>query len=407
MGCARCIRASPMVMLQCSNKAVRQRFYPFKGALVGRRTTEKHMRLSKTIATLSRARAALQAPIVHGPADDRLTGLDGFGDNPGHLRARIYLPAKRKAAAPLVVVLPGCTQTAAGYDQGAGWSRLADRHGFLLLLPEQQRANNPNLCFNWFEPGDTARGRGEAASIAAMVEQMRARYGADPARTFVTGLSAGGAMASVMLAAYPELFAAGAIIAGLPYGCASNVAEAFGCMGGRDGVDPVRLGDRVRLASPHQGSWPRVSVWQGGADHTVAPVNADAIVAQWRNVHGLPAKPSRSDRVEAYPRKIWAAADGTPLIEQVTVTGMGHGTPLAPGLGDGRSGEAGAHMLDAAISSTDRIAAFFGIAPEAPSVGARARPRKAAPRRRVAKPAPVTGVQQVIEDALKAAGLMR
>ena len=95
-------------------------------------------------------------------------------------------------------------------------------------------------------------------------------------------------MASVMLATYPELFAGGAIIAGIAYGCASSVGEAFGCMGGRGQSDAAALGDRVRAASRNAGPWPRISVWQGSADHTVAPTNADALVAQWLDVHGLP-----------------------------------------------------------------------------------------------------------------------
>jgi poly(hydroxyalkanoate) depolymerase family esterase len=97
--------------------------------------------------------------------------------------------------------------------------------GFALLLPEQQRTNNPNGCFNWFQTGDIERGHGEALSIRQMVSKMVSDHGIDPARVFVTGLSAGGAMTSVMLATYPEVFAGGAIIAGLPYGAANNVQQ--------------------------------------------------------------------------------------------------------------------------------------------------------------------------------------
>jgi feruloyl esterase len=144
-------------------------------------------------------------------------------------------------------------QKAASYDFGAGWSTLADRHGFVLLLPEQQRANNANNCFNWFSAGDIERGRGEAMSIRCMVEKMIVDHGIDRRRVFVTGLSAGGAMTSVMLATYPEVFAAGAIIAGLPYGTATNVKEAFESMGQVRARSAREWGDLVRAASPHQG----------------------------------------------------------------------------------------------------------------------------------------------------------
>jgi len=344
-------------------------------------------------------------------------------DNPGQLSGRFYVPASLQGGAPLVVVLHGCTQTAAGYDEGSGWSRLADRHGFALLFPEQQRANNPNLCFNWFQTGDTSRGSGEAASIRAMIVAMVERHDIDPRRVFVTGLSAGGAMAAAMLATYPEVFAGGAIIAGVAYGCASNVPEAFECMAGRgDRGDAAELGERVRTASPHKGPWPRISVWHGSADQTVAPGNSEAIVSQWANVHGLSANPTLTDRVDDHPRQVWRGVDGAVVIEHYLVTGMAHGTPLKPGTDEGESGATGAHMLDAGISSTDRIAHFFGIAgPGAGVAGVRpaelksegtsqsqavAAPRKSAPWP-ATKAVAATGVQKVIEDALKAAGLMR
>ena len=343
---------------------------------------------------------------------DRLRDLAPPRDNPGRLRGRYYVPDGVKGHAPLLVVLHGCTQNAAVYDHGSGWSRLADRHGFILLFPEQSRDNNPMLCFNWFEAGDTRRGRGEAASIAAMVEAMKRAHDIDPERIFVTGLSAGGAMAAAMLATYPDLFAAGAIIAGVAYGCASGVAEAFDCMGGRARSGGAELAAKVRRASPHKGPWPRVQVWQGSADTTVVPSNADAIVRQWAELHGLEATPDRADEVAGYPRRVWTAADGTALVEHVSVTGMAHGVPLDPDGGEHALGEAGAHMLDVGLSSTGHIAAFFGIAPlpadEAKPRAPRAEPAEPAPRRRnSARAEPASGVQATIEKALKAAGLMR
>ena len=123
--------------------------------------------------------------------------------------------------------------------------------GFALLLPQQQSANNANSCFNWFEPGDTARGAGEARSIKQMVDRMRSDYGSDAGKIFVTGLSAGGAMAAVMLATYPEVFAAGAVIAGLPYRCAGTLVQALSCMSPGTNLTPSQWGDKVRAASSH------------------------------------------------------------------------------------------------------------------------------------------------------------
>ncbi|HEV2746757.1 MAG TPA: PHB depolymerase family esterase [Allosphingosinicella sp.] len=375
------------------------------------------MRLSKTIRNLSRIRKELDGLAPPAPAIDRLRDLAAVLPNPGNLRGRCHIPEGLAAGAPLVVVLHGCTQDAALYDHGTGWSRLADRHGFALLFPEQQRANNSGLCFNWFLAGDSQRGRGEAASIKALVDAMVKRHALDPRRVFVTGLSAGGAMASVMLATYPELFAGGAIIAGIPYGCASGAAEAFDCMAGRAGADAGELSASVRRASPHQGPWPRISVWQGSADPIVVPSNAQSIIVQWAGLHGVAPAPHRIDMVDGHPRRVWLGADGEELIEHYQVAGMGHGTPLRPGTGDGESGMAGAHMLDVGLSSTDRIAAFFGIAPQpanAPKAPRRAKSSTTGPavptRRRGGKSAaaePADGVRAVIEQALKAAGLLR
>lgn len=336
----------------------------------------------------------------------RLSELRETWDNPGDLRGRIYVPADARGPMPLVVVLHGCTQDAALYDHGSGWSTLAERHGFALLYPEQQRVNNPMLCFNWFSRGDTQRGKGEAASIANMVEAMKRVHDIDPARIFVTGLSAGGAMASVMLATYPDVFAAGAILAGIAYGCADGAGEAFDCMGGRARSSASDLARQVRRASSHEGPWPRVQVWQGGADHTVVPSNADAIVLQWLDLHGLGETPDRVDSVETYPRRTWSGSSGTPLIEHYAITGMGHGVPL-DGAGEDRLGRAGPHMLDVGLSSTAAIAHFFGIAPVAEAKKPRTQPPVPARPGSRQSAEPATGPQAVIEKALRAAGLMR
>jgi feruloyl esterase len=291
----------------------------------------------------------------------RLEEVHDFGSNPGKLRMFKYLPDDLPAHPALVVVLHGCTQTAAGYDLGAGWSTLADRYGFALLIPEQQRSNNPNGCFTWFQPGDIQRGRGEALSIRQMVEKIVINAGVDRRRVFITGLSAGGAMTSVMLACYPEVFAGGAIVAGLPYGAAANVQQAFESMYQCPTRPAQEWGDLVRGASSHQGPWPRISVWHGSADRTVIPVNAVEILKQWTNVHGLPPTPSVQDRIGGYPRQTWANTTGDSVIESYSVTHMAHGTPLATGKADDQCGTPGPFLLEVGISSSYHIARFFGL----------------------------------------------
>jgi poly(3-hydroxybutyrate) depolymerase len=146
-------------------------------------------------------------------------------------------------------------------------------------------------------------------------------------------------------------------VAGLPYGAATNVQQAFESMFKGRARDAAEWGDHVRTASRHRGPWPRVSIWQGDADATVVPLNAEALVAQWTNLHGIDTAP-RHERIDGYPRRTWRR-DGIDLIESFTITGMAHGTPLATGRNG--CGKAGPFLLEAGISSSDHIASFFGL----------------------------------------------
>jgi poly(hydroxyalkanoate) depolymerase family esterase len=302
-----------------------------------------------------------QARHLRPGVESPLVETAGFGPNPGALRMFSFVPAKHQQPPALVVVLHGCGQTAAGYDLGAGWSTLAKHYGFALLMPEQQASNNANGCFNWFNPEDTTRDSGEAYSIWQMIARMTRDHKIDARRIFVTGLSAGGAMTSVMLATYPEVFAGGAVIAGLPYGVASNVHEALNGMFQSPSHPASELGDLVRKASNHRGPWPKISVWHGSADRTVNPANADEIVKQWLDVHQLPSTPMSESNVDGYPRQIWWNADGETIVECYSITDMAHGTPLGTAANDERYGSQGAFLIDAGISSSYHIANFFGL----------------------------------------------
>ena len=361
--------------------------------------------LANNVARLTASRRAMSAAIEND--DGRLELMRGFGSNPGALGAHGYVPDNLPSGAPLVVVLHGCTQTASVYDKGSGWSQLAERHGFAVLFPEQRRANNPNLCFNWYVPGDARRAGGEALSIKQMVEHMIARHQLDPSRVFVTGLSAGGAMTAVMLAVYPELFAAGAIIAGLPFGTANTLPEALARMRGHGEPSRPELAERARAAAPNGGGTPRLSVWHGTRDTIVDPANSVAIVDQWRDLHGLGTTGGVVEFINGHRREVWSNAEGREIIEKYDVQGMGHGTPLDTTGGDAY-GTAGPHMLPANICSTRLIARFWGL------TGVNTTQRESG-RAAIAlvpsnpasvPPPPPSAVGAVIERALRTAGLM-
>ncbi|MFP5078452.1 alpha/beta hydrolase family esterase [Rhizobium sp. YIM 134829] len=353
--------------------------------------------LADTIHRLSQFRLD---PLLDDNEETRLTPFSFSGANPGQLKAWSYVPDVVRRP-PLVVVLHGCKQTAARYDRGSGWSRLADEAGFALLFPEQQRQNNPSRCFNWFMEADATRGAGEVASIRSMIDEMIRTQDIDSRRIYVTGLSAGGAMASALLAAYPELFASGAVIAGLPSGVASTIPQAFDRMRGHGLPSAPDLQAHLSAASPHPGPWPTVSVWQGTADKTVAESNAMAIVDQWRGVHGLGPRPDRLEEGPLRTRMVWKDRTGREAITLHLIQGMEHGTPLDPASG---FGEAGPYMLDVGISSTLEIARSFELIKGPPRRQAAREGSKHAPQ---AGAQVISRVQRTIESALRSAGLLR
>jgi poly(hydroxyalkanoate) depolymerase family esterase len=369
--------------------------------------------LSDTIRRLVRAGAsAVPAGSSVPHRQGRLTALTDFGSNPGALAAKTYIPEGLPGGAPLICVLHGCTQSAEAYDTGAGWSRMADEHRFALLFPEQQRLNNANLCFNWFSSQDIRRDSGEAFSIRQMIEAVAVNHAIDRRRIFINGLSAGGAMSAALLASYPDVFAGGAVIAGLPYDCAASIPEAFDRMRGHGIPSERQLQTSLREATDYDGAWPAISVWHGTNDAIVAPSNADAVVAQWLEVHGAEARPSTVEKADGYTLSRWTGADGRPSIEQYLIAGMGHGTPIAAQSG---VGEAGPFMLDVGISSTTKLLeawkltvpakrSFAGLAdlivgtPTEAAKGWQPEPARSK------KP---EGLKDIIEHALRAAGLMK
>lgn len=294
------------------------------------------------------------------PSPDRLIVMKRFGSNPGSLRADTYIPKNFPKNGPLVVVLHGSTQTAESYDVGSGWSALADECGIGLLFPGQRYTNNGLGSFNWFKAGDSHRGSGEPLSIRQMIQLVVDGHAIDPSRIFITGLSSGGAMTSVMLATYPEVFAGGAIIAGLPYRSARTVMQAIFRMKGYGGPSNRRLDALVRGASKFTGPWPTISVWHGSSDMTVDSSNADSIVRQWQKIHKVEGPPTRVETVKSFPRQVWCDPYGREVIEEYIIDRMGHGTPISAKGSEGL-GKEGKYMLEVGISSTRHIADFWGL----------------------------------------------
>lgn len=295
--------------------------------------------------------------------ESKVIEVRNFGSNPGNLRMLTYAPSLRRVkGAPLILVLHGCGQGAASFAADTGWIALAGQIGAALILPEQKRDNNRGRCFNWYRPGDVQRGEGEAFSIRQMIRTAIGHYGSDPKRIFIVGLSAGGAMTAALLAAYPTVFNAGAVVAGMPVGVAWSSATALLRMRRADRFrGGAALAEGVRSAAPPSKSriWPRLSIWQGGGDRVVDPVNAERLALQWCNLQGF-AGEATSDTVPlpGIRRRIWSRRDRE-IVEFWTIAGLAHGFPITPRLPDGS--RVGMGVVDAGISASAHIARFWGL----------------------------------------------
>jgi len=242
-------------------------------------------------------------------------------------------------AVPLVVVLHGCKQSAKDAALGTGVNALADKAGFVAVYPEQYTQDNARRCWNWFNPRHQVRGSGEPAEIARITERVLSRPGPatlDRTRVYVMGLSAGGAMAGILAATYPDLYASVGIHSAPQYRAARNLVGALLAMK-NGGPDPERAG---RLAYAAMGPWARVVpaiVVQGEDDQTVRSVNGERVVRQWlatsrlvSRTEGLDfARPDASHDNRApgglsYSVRTWNDEAGGPVVQYWTVSGLAH-----------------------------------------------------------------------------------
>lgn len=238
---------------------------------------------------------------------------------------RLYVPSgSADEPLPLIVLLHGCTQTATDFALGTEMNQLAEERKCLVLYPEQIQRANSSRCWNWFEPGNQKRGSGEPGMIAALVKLVMSSHKVDPSRIYVTGLSAGGAMAAVMAGLYPDVFAAVGVHSGLPCGAAHDIPSAFTAM--RSGNPPQPAG---RAKALH--AMPTI-VFHGTADKTVHPDNGENIVAAAVKAAAqggvtLARDETRHDGSGARTARLtrYTVPDGTPWVEHWEVASGPHG----------------------------------------------------------------------------------
>jgi poly(hydroxyalkanoate) depolymerase family esterase len=291
-------------------------------------------------------------------AEAALMPVTDFGSNPGALDMLEYVPPNLPTGRPLVVVMHGCTQTAAAMEV-AGWNALADKYQFAVIYPQQRSANQNLTCFTWFDSGDIERDKGEAASMVQMVDKAIAMHGVDPGRVYATGMSAGGAFTTVLLAAYPDRFRAGSVMSGLPYKCATDINGASTCL--NNPRTPEAWGDLVRGAMPgFSGTYPRVQIWHGSMDYTVPTSAVPEMVKQWTNVWGIDQTADVDEMVSTSTRTQHKSGDKV-AVEVYMVNGMGHAIATGADAMGACPATTGAFFSDQKICSTLRAADFFGL----------------------------------------------
>jgi len=270
----------------------------------------------------------------------------------------VYAPEALAPRPPLVLLLHGCHQDAASFAYDSGWTDRARRAHAVLVLPEQTGRNNPARCFSWFRATEASSGGAELQSLRDMLATGCETYRCDPRKIYVVGLSAGGAMAAAFMAAYPDIISAGAVVAGLPVGCAGSMGEAMGRMAhAGPQIEDEIWAQRARVLAPkgYGGPWPRLSVWHGEADQAVDPGNASLLIRQWRRLHALHDIPTHDVALAGRARQRTWHVRSKAVIEWWSLAGLDHGYPVAA------TGHSGKWVLPSHIDATDRIARFFRL----------------------------------------------
>ncbi|NUT47460.1 MAG: PHB depolymerase family esterase [Saccharothrix sp.] len=260
-----------------------------------------------------------------------LTEVTGFGANPTGLRMQVYVPDRLAQRPPVLVAAHYCGGSGQAFYSGTQYASLADRYGYIVIYPTVTRSSK---CWDVSSPAALRRGGGsDPVGLMSMVDYVKQRYNADPARIFMTGTSSGAMMTNVMLGDYPDVFAAGASFAGVPFACfaTTNGSEWNSqCSGGQLVKSAQEWGDLVRGAYPgYTGPRPRMQIWHGTNDETLRYPNFGEQVKQWTNVHGLSQTPTFTDTPQSgHTRTRYGSSGGLAPVEAISMQGVSHNIPV-------------------------------------------------------------------------------
>lgn len=328
------------------------------------RETSKLRRAAQAGAVLALLVGGLPGlAVAQDEAPSPLHEVESFGSNPGDLQLLTYVPVDLPGGSPLVVVAHGCFQTARVLAESSGWLEMAERYRFALLFPQTSKDNEPfGGCFRTWIPEHQHRDGGEPLSIRQMIDWMLAAYPLDPGRVFMAGMSSGGLLTEVMLAAYPEVFAAGAVQSGYPYNCATQFDDLKICSAAQRDLDGEAWADLARAAYPgYSGPRPRITIWHGDADPLLVPANLRLEMEQWTRLLGVDREPDEVDLIGGHLRERYSDAAGDPVVETFLVRGMEHAIAIDPD-GTPQCGAAAPFITDVDLCAALWIARWFGIA---------------------------------------------
>lgn len=279
---------------------------------------------------------------ARGPAET-LPGkfIDGSHTNAAGTRSyKLYVPSTYtgEQQVPLVVMLHGCTQDPVDFASGTQMNQLAEEMHCLVVYPAQSQSANAQRCWNWFSAVDQTRDQGEPSIIAGITRDVMASHNVDDRQVYVAGLSAGGAMATIMGTLYPELYAAVGVHSGLPFASAHDLPSALAAMKGKFGR-PKAQGESIPII-----------VFHGDRDTTVHPANGDELIARGKHhaAKEIVIEPGRVPDGHAYTRTVHQHPDGTPHAEQWLIHGAGHAWSGGSARGsytDGKGPDASREMM--------------------------------------------------------------
>lgn len=299
------------------------------------RTTARRQLLTLLAALLPLLAALLVAAPAAGARTEAadavpaatLTEVTDFGANPSNLRMYVYVPENLAAKPAIVVAVHWCTGSGPDMYNGTEYDTLADRYGFLVLYPSVTRSSK---CFDVSSPQALRRDAGsDPVGIRSMVDWATRTYGADTDRVFATGISSGAMMTNVLLADYPDVFAAGAAFAGVPFGCFATTDGSewnSACAQGTVSRTAQQWGDTARAAYPgYTGRRPRMQLWHGTEDDVLRYPNLGEMIKQWTNVQGVGQTPAATDTPQSgWTRTRYGGTGDRAPVEAISLQGVGH-----------------------------------------------------------------------------------